>query len=434
MNPSQPTGSPIAADNSSRPGRDRIILYTTALLRAAATGMSGVLMGVYLARLQFSPTVIGVMVAAGLAGGALAALLATLVADQVGRRAFLFAIAVLGAIGGFVVAAASTATVIMFAAFFGMVNGMGKDRGASLVVEQALLPSTTTHRNRTRVFAVYNVIQAAGAAVGALLAAAPPLIHRMGGIPELIAMRFSMAAYGALMLATAMLYPALTATVDLTGPSGLGFGIGHVSSESRTIVTRLSALFAIDSLGGGFLTQALIAYFFVVRFNVGAGAVGPLFFGAHLANAASQFAAAFLARRIGLVNTMVFTHIPGSLLLIAVAFAPNFPLAAALYLMRECLIQMDVPTRQSYVMAIVRPEERTFAAGVTSLVRLGGWAVAPSFAGFFMQGVSLATPLVIGSLMKVGYDLLLYRACRGLKPPEEIAAVDRPQHSNSSYT
>jgi MFS family permease len=148
-----------------------------------------------------------------------------------------------------------------------------------------------------------------------------------------------------------------------------------------------------------------------------------LFFAAHLANGASQFGAAFLARRIGLVNTMVFTHIPGSLLLIGFAFAPDFPIAATLFLIRECLIQMDVPTRQSYVMAIVRPEERTFAAGVTGLVRLGGWAIAPGIAGLVMQSVSIASPLIIGSLLKVSYDLLLYRAFREIRPPEEIAAA-----------
>jgi len=142
--------------------------------------------------------------------------------------------------------------------------------------------------------------------------------------------------------------------------------------------------------------------------------------GASIANAASQFGAAYLARRIGLINTMVFTHIPANLSLVAVAFAPNFTVAAALYLLRELMIQMDVPTRQSYVMAVVRPEERTFASGVTHLVRLGGWAIAPAFAGLIMQGVSLGAPLVAGSLLKVLYDILLYVSFRHLRPPEEL--------------
>jgi len=147
--------------------------------------------------------------------------------------------------------------------------------------------------------------------------------------------------------------------------------------------------------------------------------VGPLFFGARIANAISHLGAAWLAKRIGLVNTMVFTHIPSSLLLVTVAFAPSFPVAAALFLLREGLVEMDVPTRQSYVMAVVKPEERTRASGITAIVRLGAWAAAPTVAGFLMQGLSLMTPLVVGAVMKITYDVLLWWNFRRLKPPEE---------------
>ncbi len=192
-----------------------------------------------------------------------------------------------------------------------------------------------------------------------------------------------------------------------------------LSGASRRVLWRISSLFALDSLGGGFLTTALLSFFFYERFGVAEEIVAPLFFGARILNALSHLAAAWLAGRIGLVNTMVFTHVPSSLLLVTVAYAPTFPIAAALFLLREGLVEMDVPTRQSYVMAMVRPEERTFASGVTHLVRLGAWAVAPSFAGLFMQGGSLGLPLVIGAGMKVIYDILLYRAFRHLRPPEE---------------
>ncbi len=184
-------------------------------------------------------------------------------------------------------------------------------------------------------------------------------------------------------------------------------------------MTRISALFALDSLGGGFLTTAMLSLFFFTRFGVGEGVVGVLFFAARAANALSHVGAAWLARRIGLVNTMVFTHIPSSLLLVTVPFAPTFPIAAALFVLREGLVEMDVPTRQSYVMAVVRPEERTFASGVTHLVRLSAWAIAPGFAGLFMRGASLAAPLFIGAGMKIAYDVLLYSAFRSVRPPEE---------------
>ena len=192
-----------------------------------------------------------------------------------------------------------------------------------------------------------------------------------------------------------------------------------VSPEAKKVVTRISALFALDGLGGGFLTTALLSYFFYTRFGVDERGMGLLFFGARVLNAGSHLGAAWLAARIGLVNTMVFTHIPSSLLLLTVPFAPSFTVAAILFLLREGLVEMDVPTRQSYVMAVVKPEERTFASGVTSLVRLAVWAVAPGFAGLFMRGGMLGAPLVIGAGMKIAYDLLLYGAFRNVKPPEE---------------
>jgi len=396
--------------------RDRTIIYSATFIRATAIGLAGVLMGLYLARLDLSVTMIGVVVSAGLAGSAVAALIATLAADSLGRRRFLLALAMASAVGGLAVAIVSSIGMLLVFAFAGMVNGMGRDRGAALVVEQAILPATASDDRRTSVFALYNILQGAGAGLGALLAGTPNLLRRGAGLTELGALRLTMGVYGALMLVTALLYTALTAQVETPAePAAL-----RISAHSRGLLLRLSALFALDSLGGGFLTQALIAFFFARRFGVGVGTIGLLFFGASIANAASQFGAAYLARRIGLINTMVFTHIPANLSLVAVAFAPNFTVAAALYLLRELMIQMDVPTRQSYVMAVVRPEERTFASGVTHLVRLGGWAIAPAFAGLIMQGVSLGAPLVAGSLLKVLYDILLYVSFRHLRPPEEL--------------
>jgi predicted MFS family arabinose efflux permease len=182
---------------------------------------------------------------------------------------------------------------------------------------------------------------------------------------------------------------------------------------------KISSLFGVDSLAGGFLTTALLAVFFYEQFGVSEAAIGLLFFGARVLNAVSHLGAAWLASRIGLVNTMVFTHIPSSLLLMTVPFSPTFPVAAALFLVREGLVEMDVPTRQSYVMAVVRAEERTFASGVTHLVRLVGWATAPAFAGLLMRGLSVGAPLFVGAAMKIAYDVLLYAAFRKQRPPEE---------------
>ena len=184
-------------------------------------------------------------------------------------------------------------------------------------------------------------------------------------------------------------------------------------------MAKLALLFGIDSLGGGFLSSALIAYWFFERYGLSEGQLAMLFFAARALNAVSHVAAAWLARRIGLLNTMVLTHLPSSVLLMAAPAAASGSVAAALFLGRESLVEMDVPTRQSYVMAIVPPHRRTYASGVTNLTRTIGWAIGPPVAGLVMQHVVLAAPLFIGGGMKIAYDLVLYRSFRHLRPPEE---------------
>ena len=397
---------------------DRRLLYTTAFLRALATGMTGVIAGLYLARLGLGPAASGLVIGGGLAGAALATLFATLRADRIGRRRCLVALAVLGAAGGVVVALGSSTAVIAVAAFLGMLNGMGRDRGAALVVEQAVLPATVSDTERTRAFAWYNILQDSGHALGSLLAAAPALLRATLGMGELPSLRIAMLFAALLTLAAAALYPRLSSAVEPDRATAKVV----VSPETRRTLWKISSLFTLDSLGGGFLTASLVSFFFFKRFGVDEAVLGPMFFAARTLNAFSHLGAAWLAQRIGLVNTMVFTHIPSSVLLASVAIAPSFAVAAVLFLLREGLVEMDVPTRQSYVMAVVKPEERTVASGVTHLVRVGGWAVGPPIAGLFMQGLAMSAPLVIGAGLKIGYDVLLYVAFRKVRPPEERAA------------
>jgi MFS family permease len=392
---------------------DREILFATAFVRAVGVGMTGVLLGLHLAAVGLDPAKLGLVVAAGLAGGAVASLLVTVGGDRLGRRRTLLWLALASAGGGLALAFFSDPRLLAVTSFVGMANGMGRDRGAALVVEQAILPATINDADRTQTFAWYNVLQDAGHAVGSL-AAGLPVLFAATGVDPVGASRLAVLVAAGLALATAGLYLRLSPAVELGAPPRLA-----VSPETRGILTKISALFALDALGGGFLTTALLSYFFATRFGASAATIGGLFFLARVANALSHFAAAWLARRIGLVNTMVFTHIPSSLLLVTVAIAPSFPVAAFLFVLREGLVEMDVPTRQSYVLAVVRPEERTVASGVTSLVRLGAWAVAPAFAGLFMREGSFAAPLVVGAAMKITYDLLLWRAFREVRPPEE---------------
>jgi MFS family permease len=393
----------------------RRILLAAAFLRASATGMAGVLLGIYLAKLGLAPGTVGLIAGAGLAGATTGALAVTLRGRLWEPRRALLVLGVLAAVGSALLAVVSHPLVLAAAAFLGMVNGMGRDRGPSTVLEQVLIPATAPAEGRTAAFAWYTALQDVGHALGSLAAGLPALLGLLLSLGERGAFRLSMGLSAVLLGGSALLYLWLPPAL----PGSARPSREKMSPGSRRVLTRISLLFALDGLGGGFLVTALLSYFFFERFGVGAATVGVLFFAGRMGNVLSHFGAAWLARRIGLLNTMVWTHLPSSLLLVAVAFTPSFWMAAVLFLLRESLVEMDVPTRQSYVMAVVRPEERTAASGVTNLVRLGSWAVGPALAGWMMGGLGLAAPLVAGASLKVIYDLLLFTSFRRLRPPEE---------------
>jgi MFS family permease len=390
------------------------LLYASAFVRAMAISTAGVTLGGFLGRLGAGGLELGIVVSAGLAGSAAAAILATLLADRIGRQRFLMLISLLGIAGTAAFALASSLVALAIAAFVGMVNGMGKDRGAALILEQAVLPGLAPVTERTQVIARYTMMLDLGHALGALAAGAPALLARTTTLTGAAPHRATLLACAACGLAAIAIYRRVGRALDVDAAPRAA-----LTPRSRAIVVRISSLFAIDSLAGGFLTTAMLSFFFFQRFGVSEAVVASLFFGARILNAVSHLGAAWLSLRIGLVNTMVFTHIPSSLLLISVAFAPSFPVAAVLFLIREGLADMDVPTRQSYVMAVVEPSERTVVSGITTLVRVAAWAVAPGFAGLIMTGDTMFLPLVIGAAMKITYDLVLWRAFRGIKPPEE---------------
>ena len=398
--------------------RDRRLLYAAALLRAVATGMMGVVLALHLGLLGASPKAVGGVVSAGLSGAALAAVVVTLAGDRRGHRRLLLELATLGAAGTALVAVVHDIRLAGAAAFVGMVNAMGRDRGPALVVEQAMLPATAGEAERTRVFAWYHVLQDAGHALGGVLAGLPSVLVESQLLEPAAAFRLSLWVTAGLIACTALCYAGLSPKTEAPPVSAAA----RLSPESRGILARISALFALDAFAGGFLSSAMLTVFFHDRFGASAATIGLLFAGARVANGLSHLGAAWLARRIGLVNTMVFTHIPSSLLLVTVTYAPTFGVAAALFLLREGLVEMDVPTRQSYVMAVVRPEERLVASGITHLVRLAGWALGPVVGGILMQDVALGTPFVAAAAMKIAYDVILWAAFRRHRPPEE-----RPQ-------
>jgi MFS family permease len=403
--------------------RDALLICAAGFVRSATVSLVGVTLAIHLAEGGFSTTQIGVLIGVGLAGSSAATLIVSLRADGWGRRRVLVGLALLSAIGYLALSVSTTAAALVPLAFIGMLNGMGRDRGAASALDQAILPETVPDSRRTWALAWYNVTLDAGHAVGALAATAPTLLMRVTNLNSQGAHQLTFLACAAATLICIIPYLALTPRIEISTARTASLARPPIDPRSKRVITRLALLFGLDSIGGGFLNSALIAYWFFIQYGSSEADLALLFFAARVLNALSHVGAAWLARRIGLLNTMVWTHLPSSLFLIAAPAAPTAAIAAALFLAREALVEMDVPTRQSYVMAVVKPTERTFASGVTNVTRNVAWAVGPSFAGVVMQHVALAGPLVIGGVLKIGYDLLLYRAFRHVRPPEEETAA-----------
>lgn len=381
-----------------------VLLSAAAGLRAFAVGLTGVLLGLHLARLGLGPSRTGLVIAAGLAGNAVASAALAWLGAGWDRRTTLVVTAALSGAGLAAVALFAAPEWLMPAAFVGMVNGMGRDRGPAQVVEQSILADRMPAGAGTRVMVRYAAAQDVLGGLGSLAAALPDLIP---GDP-VATTRVVLLAAGALLLGSVALYlPAVPAgSPPATAKPATGVA---PDSDTRRRLRSLAALFALDSLGGGFLAGSILSYWFFKRFGLAGDVVGPLFLLARGLNAASYFGAELLARRIGLIRTMVFTHLPSSLFLLLLPWAPTPLVAAVLFLAREALVQMDVPARQAYVAAVTRPGERVYAFALTGLARSVGWAVGPGLAGWSAQALGLGAPLVLGAGLKIGYDLLLYR-------------------------
>jgi predicted MFS family arabinose efflux permease len=405
---------------NQHPHRDLAMINVAGFLRSFGVGLMGVVLGIYLFREGLSSLAIGFVIAAGLAGSTVATIIVSLAADRFGRRRSLLVLSLLSAVSGVALARSPNLPLLGIMAFVGMLNGTGTDRSAAFALDLAVLPGLVSDVKRTWTLAWYNVLLDGGGALGALAAGLPVLLQYHLTLPVLSSYRVVFWGYSALCLLVAALYLFLSPAIEIAASSALTPLRTAIAPESKRIVAKLTALFSLDAFGGGFLTDALVAYWFFRRYGVAERDLGLVFFGVHVLNACSHVGAAWLARRIGLVNTMVFTHLPSSLFLMAVPFAPSFPWAVLLFLCREAMVEMDVPTRQSYVAALVRPSERTLASGVTNVARNLFWALGSGVAGALMQTLSFSTPLLVGGGAKVVYDLLLFKSFRSLKPPEEI--------------
>ena len=362
---------------------------------------------------------VGAIFTASLVGGALMTLVVTSVADGLGRRRMLVASAILMALGGMGFALTTHPTWLMAAAVIGTISPSGKEVGPFLSIEQAVLSQSIRDEQRTGVFAAYNLVASLSGAVGALVVALPSLAGRPGADGH----RLLVWAYVAVAVLLAASFTRLSPRAEAPRPRSPrrrgGFGI----ERSRGVAFKLAWLFAIDAFAGGFVVQGLVSYWLYLRYGASDLELAGVFFGANLAAAFSFLAAAPLARRIGLVNTMVFTHLPSNLFLLLVPLMPTLPLAVAMLLARHLLSQLDVPTRQSYTLAIVDPGERAAVAGLTNVTRNTAAAIAPAFAGATLAIPSLGLPFLIAGGLKITYDLLLLAMFRRVKPPEERAAA-----------
>jgi len=402
-----------------RLSRALVLIYAAGFLRSLGVGLLGVVLAVYLARAGVGTTGIGVVIGAGLLGACAATAVVAGAGARIGYKLTLIALSLLAAIGGVALAALPSFPLLLVFVFVGMVNGMGTDRSAAFALEQAVIPGLVADRSRTWALSWYNVLLDSAGALGALGAVLPLALSSWLRIEVLAAYRYIFAGYALLQVAIAGLYLLLPANAGVLQSKKPPNHASAVTAQGRKVVHRIAGLFALDAFGGGFLTDALVSFWFFHRFGLHEQALGLLFFTVHVLNAISHLGAAWIAQRIGLVNTMVFTHLPSSIFLIAVPLASTPKLAIVLFLLREAFVEMDVPTRQSYVAALVQPEERPYASGVTNITRTGAWAAASGISGLIMQRLAFSAPLVLGGTLKIAYDLLLYYNFRHLKPPEE---------------
>jgi MFS family permease len=400
------------------------LLFATRAVRLFAYGALSVVLVLHLSAVGLDERRVGLLLTLTLLGDTALSLWITTRADRAGRRRMLVLGALLMVGAGVAFAAAEAFWILFLAATVGVMSPSGNEVGPFLAIEQAVLAQEIAPARRTAVFAWYQLTGALATAAGSLAAGAGAEALQGAGMAEPASYRVVIVGYAALGLVLAALFLALSHGAEARRAGG-GGGAGPVAPRlglhrSRGVVLRLSALFSVDSFAGGFVVQSFVAWWFHERFGASPALLGGIFFGANVLAGFSALAAASIARRIGLVNTMVATHLPSNLLLVAVPFMPTLELAVGVLLLRFSISQMDVPTRQSYTMAVVDPDERSAAAGVTGIARTVGAALAPIVAGPLYAVPALAgLPFVVSGALKILYDLALWRSFRSVKPPEE---------------
>jgi MFS family permease len=397
--------------------KDGKLLLVARILRTFAYGFLSVILAIYLKLIGFNDLYIGFILTATLVNSVIFTLIASFYADRIGRRKVLILYSALMSVSGIVFFATSNYMALIISAFIGTVNVTGTETGAFLSVEQAMLPQTINHpKKRNTVYALYNMAGTFAMSGGVLLSGLPRIFELQYGLNQVQSIKPLFLFYSIVGIGVVGIYFLLSNKIEVESSNNIDTIKRPkkplrqtLSPKSKEIVGKLSGLFAIDSFAGGFVIQSIVSFWFFTRFGVELNTLSYIFSVAGVLTVFSFVVAAKLADKIGLINTMVFTHIPSNILIILVAFAPTLPLAIALYLVRMALSQMDVPTRQSYIVAVVKENERTAAAGITNISRNIAQSVSPSLAGYILQSLSfLSAPFVLGGVLKIVYDIALY--------------------------
>ena len=404
--------------------RDGWLLFLTRFLRLFAYGSLSVVLVFYLISLGLSESQTGLLLTLTLAGDTVVSLYLTTRADRIGRRRMLVVGAILMAAAGLAFALTRNFLLLIIAGTIGVISPSGNEVGPFLSIEQAALSHVVPGRARTEIFAWYTLAGSLATALGALCGGTLTHALQKSAIVPVVSYRVVVISYAALGILLALIFTRLSPSAEVNAPAEQSapetlksfWGLGR----SHRVVANLAALFALDSFAGGFVVQSFAAYWFYLRFGVDPGTLGVIFFWANIFAGISSLLASRLAARFGLINTMVATHLPSNILLILVPLMPNLKLAVMVLLVRFSISQMDVPTRQSYTMAVVSAEERSAAAGITGVARTTGAAISPLFVGFlFARPRLISVPFFLAGSLKIIYDILLYKEFVGLRPPDE---------------
>jgi MFS family permease len=395
------------------------ILFTTRIVRLFCYGFLSVILALYLIETGLTESQIGLLFTLTLVGDAGISLWLTTSADRLGRKKTLLIGALLMAGAGLGFVLTRNYFLLIIAAIIGVISPSGNEIGPFLSVEQSSLAQLVSNEKRTGYFAWYNLAGSFATATGALTGGWLAQVLQINGWSSLEAYRFVLMGYALGGFLLLLLFISLSNAIEVKPQNVMPQQILGLH-KSRGVIFKLSSLFALDAFAGGLVVQSMMAYWFHVRFDVEAGTLGSIFFGANILAGISALLAVRIAKRFGLINTMVFTHIPSNILLILVPFMPNLSLAIGVLLLRFSISQMDVPTRQSYTMAVVDPDERSAASGVTAIARSVGASISPMLTGvFFGIPALLSLPFILSGGLKIIYDLLLFREFRAVKPPEE---------------